>query len=177
MTLLEVQWTISWKISPADPESVCVGCQACGVGPGDSYLDQLLLAEPAANRALGSSRWVWLALHGREGSREGSLGYLRRGGKEEGREKRKAVCGGQANEWLWGREWGIRHMVARGLNFPAISMTPGLVLIGQDTSPNPSPVLLSVWSPPSSVRRWGEWTKARDEKGASLWGLIQLDNC
>lgn len=50
------------------------------------------------------------------------------------------MCGGQADEWLRGTEWGIRHMAAQGLNFPAISMTPGLVLIGQDTSPNPSPV-------------------------------------
>ncbi len=39
------------------------------------------------------------------------------------------------------------------------------------------PVLLSVWSPLSSIQHWGEWTKAKDEKGASLWGLIQLDNC
>ncbi|KAI4803987.1 hypothetical protein KUCAC02_025632, partial [Chaenocephalus aceratus] len=50
--------------------SVCVGCQACSVCPRDSSLDQLLLAEPAANRALGSSRpncievytWHWSSL-------------------------------------------------------------------------------------------------------------------
>ncbi|TNN80169.1 hypothetical protein EYF80_009494 [Liparis tanakae] len=50
-----VQRTISWKISPAHPESVWVGCQACSAGPWDSSVDQLLLAEPAANRAPGSS--------------------------------------------------------------------------------------------------------------------------
>lgn len=73
-------------------------------------------------------------------------------GRKRGGKKRKAMHGGQANEWLQGREWGIKHMAARGLNFPAISMTPGLILIGQDTSPNPSPVL-GVWSPLSSIRR------------------------
>lgn len=92
VSLLEVQWCISWKISTADPESVCVGRRARGACPRDSFLDQLLLAEPAANRAPGSSRWIWLALHGRRGSREGGSGYLCGGGKEEGRYKREALC-------------------------------------------------------------------------------------
>lgn len=90
-------------------------------------------------------------------------------GREKGRGgKRKAVCGRQANEWLWGSEWGIRH-VSQGLNFPSISMTPGYVLIAQDTSPNPLPVLLSVWSPLSSIQCCGKWTKARDEKEGPLF--------
>lgn len=51
---------------------------------------------------------------------------------------------------------------------PAIGATPGLVLIGQDASPNPSLVLFNVCCPLSSIQRCGEWTKAEDEKGASL---------
>lgn len=87
-------------------ESVWVSCQACGFHPRDSYQDQLLLAESAANRDLGSSRWVWLALYGRKGSREGSLDSLCGRGQKEGREKREQCvadrqmsgCGAESGE-------------------------------------------------------------------------------
>lgn len=138
--VLRVQWTTSYKnLSGWSQISVCwvpdLQCRPQGFG-----LDQLLLAEPAANRTLGSSRWVWLALQGREGSNKGSSGYRRkeRGGK---RGQQRVVYSEISG--CWGRKEGgwIRHMAAWGLNFPAISTTPGLVLISQDTSPNPSPVL------------------------------------
>lgn len=89
----------------------------------------------------------------KKGVKGRQLGFPLRKRAERGEGKEGAMCGRQANEWLRGREWGIRHMAAQGLNFPAISMTPGLILIGQDTSPNPLPVLFSVWSPLSSIWR------------------------
>ena len=79
-----------------------------------------------------------------------------------GKSKGVYVC--EANEWLRGTERGIGH-VGQGLNFPAISTTPGLVLIVQDTSPNPLSVLLSVWSPLSPSLSDSDWTKAGMEKG------------
>lgn len=84
--------------------SVCWAPGAGGVGPGDSCVDQLLLAEPAANRAPGSSRWVWLALHGRPEGCSGGQGKAARvtfadQGKEG--EGKAPVCAAEkANEWL-----------------------------------------------------------------------------
>lgn len=161
--------------------SVCVGCQGPQrLPPGIPWRISCCLLSQQLTEHRGSSRWVWLALYGREGVKGRQLRlplHRRRARERKAGERGKTVCGGQTNEWLQGSEWGIRHMSVEVSIFPAIGATPGLVLIGQDASPNPSLVLLSVWSPLSSIQRCGEWTKAEDEKGASLWGLIQLHNC
>lgn len=80
-----------------------LGAAAGGVGPWDSCVDQLLLAEPAANRAPGSSRWVWLALHGRAEGYGGGQGKAAQVtfGRSEGRMQECTVE--KANEWLAAR--------------------------------------------------------------------------
>lgn len=76
--------------------------------------------------------------------RRGGKGGGNAGGEQCAAERQMSGCGADSGELdTWRPEVSIS---------PAISMTPGLVLIGQDTSPNPSPVLLGVWSPLSSIR-------------------------
>lgn len=140
-----------------------MGARSVVLGPGDSHLDQLLLAEPAPKGALGSSRWVWLALCGIEGVKKRQLRLPNQ--KRRGEGKRGKQCVPHRQTSGCGAESGELRVAAWGLNFPAIRMTPGFVLIGQGTSPNPSPVFFSVWSLQSSIQCYGEWTKARDEKG------------
>lgn len=102
--------------------SQCVlGAAAGGVGPWDSCVDQLLLAEPAANRAPGSSRWVWLALHGRAEGCGGGQGKAARvtfadqgeGRGVQGRARRKRQMSG------WRLDSGeLDTRWPHGLSFP-----------------------------------------------------------
>lgn len=86
--------------------SQCVlGAAAGGAGPGDSCVDQLLLAEPAANRAPGSSRWVWLALHGRPegcGGGQGKAARVTFADQGEGRKVQGAGVRGGIGKWVVG---------------------------------------------------------------------------
>lgn len=139
-------WFCSWFNEPSAVKSDCSwasvrwvpGLRRFDPRGGIPLPDQLLVAESAANRALGSSGCVWLALHGRKGSREGGSCYLGGGGKEgskgEGKEESGVWPTGRWVvawvRWGGGEERGIRHMSSWGLNFPAIRATPGLVLIG-----------------------------------------------